>query len=166
MTKPVPEFRTLLADPSTHMAGLVTLMLRSLKIRGVDETGDVEHTAAFLARRPYDLLLIDDTLGSAGDFALVRTLRQTADHPNRAVPIIMMAAAPDVSLIAKARDAGVTEFLRKPFSAQHIQLRLDAIRNAPRQFIEAQQYAGPDRRRREVEGKPHRRADDSTKRSA
>ena len=33
-----PELRTLVADPSPHMAGLVTLMLHSLKIKAVDET--------------------------------------------------------------------------------------------------------------------------------
>lgn len=166
MSAPTPDFRALIADPSTHMAGLVTLMLHSLKIRGVDEAGDARQAAALLARRPYNLLLLDDALGSAEDFALVRTLRQAADHPNRTVPIIMMASAPEAGLIVRARDAGVTEFLRKPFSAQHIQMRLDTIRNAPREFIEAKGYAGPDRRRQDVAGKPHRRASDEAKRSA
>ncbi|HZY49068.1 MAG TPA: response regulator [Devosia sp.] len=161
-----PEFRALIADPSTHMAGLVTLMLHTLKIRGVDEAGDTLHATEFLARRPYNLVLIDDALGSQEDFALIRMLRSSADHPNRTVPIIMMAAAPEARLIARARDAGVTEFLRKPFSAQHIQLRLDAIRNAPRPFIEAQRYVGPDRRRHEVAGTPQRRASDRGNRSA
>jgi DNA-binding response OmpR family regulator len=166
MSAPSPEFRALIADPSTHMAGLVTLMLHSLKLRGIDEAGTAQQAAALLERRPYQMLLLDDTLGSADDFALVRGLRQAAEHPNRAVPIIMMASAPEASLIVKARDAGVTEFLRKPFSAHHIALRLETIRNAPREFIEAQNFAGPDRRRHEVAGTPHRRAGDSEKRSA
>lgn len=166
MSAPSPEFRTLIADPSTHMAGLVTLMLHSLKLRAVDEVGDAKHAAEFLGRRPYDLMLIDDQLGAEENFALIRGLRTTLDNPNRTMPIIMMASAPEAGLILKARDAGVTEFLRKPFSAQHIQMRLDTIRNAPREFIEAKGYAGPDRRRHEVEGTPHRRASDTEKRSA
>ncbi len=166
MSAPSPEFRTLIADPSTHMAGLVTLMLHSLKIRGVDEAGDVRQAMAALERRPYQLLLLDDALGSADDFALVRNLRQSAEHPNRTVPIIMMASAPGAGMIVRARDAGVTEFLRKPFSAHHIELRLEAIRNAPREFIEAEGFAGPDRRRHEVDGTPHRRSSDGDKRSA
>jgi len=166
MTASNPQFRALIADPSTHMAGLVTLMLHSLKIRAVDEVGDARHAAEFLGRRPYNLMLIDDQLGGEEDFGLIRMLRNTAGHPNRTMPIIMMASAPETGLILEARDAGVTEFLRKPFSAQHIQLRLETIRNAPREFIEAQGYAGPDRRRREVAGNPHRRAGDGEKRSA
>ena len=30
------DFRAFVADPSTHMAGLITLMLHSLNIRAVD----------------------------------------------------------------------------------------------------------------------------------
>ena len=132
--QPVP-IRALVADPSTHMAGLVTLMLHSLKIRAVDEVSDTVRAAATLGRNRYGLLLIDEKLGGEDSFGLIRQLRLSADHPNRAVPIIMMASTPDADMIEAARDAGVTEFLRKPFSAQHIQLRLDSIRTTPRDFI-------------------------------
>lgn len=81
---------------------------------------------------------------------LVRGLRQSPDGLNRETPVIMMAAAPDTLRIAAARDAGVTEFLRKPFAATHLAARLDAIANQPREFIEAETYAGPDRRRRKI----------------
>ncbi|HEX4297077.1 MAG TPA: response regulator [Devosia sp.] len=160
MAASIPEFRALVADGSTHMAGLVTLMLRSLGIRAVDEASSLAKADEMLARRPYGLVLLDDQLAGTAGLAMVRSLRQSPDHPNRLSAIIMMAAAPDAALIAAARDAGVTEFLRKPFSAHHIELRLEAIRNAPRDFVEAPAYAGPDRRRRTVGGRPRRRAAD------
>ena len=156
------EIRALVADPSTHMAGLVTLMLHTLKIRAVDEAIDLRRAATALSRRPYNIVLIDEQLGGEQDFELIRTLRRTADHPNRTTPIIMMAAVPTAETIKAARDAGITEFLRKPFSAQHIQLRLDSIRNAPRDFVESDIYAGPDRRRRELSGQPKRRSADGS----
>ncbi len=161
MSTPAPTTRVLVADPSSHMAGLVTLMFHSLKIRAVDEVGDIQRATEALSRRSYDLILIDEQLSGTDDFAMIRTLRKSADHPNRAVPIIMMATAPDARMIAAARDAGVTEFLRKPFSAQHIALRLETIRNAPRQFVETQAYVGPDRRRRAIGGIGRRRSSDS-----
>jgi DNA-binding response OmpR family regulator len=166
MSDTAPEIRAIVADPSTHMAGLVTVMLHSLKIRAVEQVLDLPRLEALLARRPYDLLLIDEQLGGEAGFKTIRTLRHTADHPNRLLPIIMMAATPDAKMIAAARDAGVNEFLRKPFSAQHIGLRLDSIRKAPREFVETEVYAGPDRRRREVAGQPKRRAVDTPKTSA
>ena len=166
MTQPSTDFRALVADPSTHMAGLVTLMLHSIKVRAVDEAVDLQRAATFLGHRPYDLVLIDAHLGGEDNYALIRKLRQTADHPNRNVPIIMMAASPDAAMIAAARDAGVSEFLRKPFSAHHIELRIEAIRNAPREFVTAESYAGPDRRRRSAPAAEQRRAGDTAKKSA
>ena len=145
------------------MAGLVTLMLHTLKIRAVDEAVDLRRTAAALGRRPYNVVLIDEALGGEDGYEMIRLLRRTPDHPNRTVPIIMMAATPTAETITAARDAGVTEFLRKPFSAQHIQLRLDSIRKAPRDFVETEVYAGPDRRRRELSGQPRRRAADTAR---
>ncbi len=165
MGQSTTDFRAFVADPSTHMAGLITLMLHSLKIRAVDEADSIGRTEMFLRRRPYDIILIDEQLAGTDGFAAIRRIRQSQDHPNRLSPIIMTAAAPSSAMIATARDAGVTEFLRKPFSAQHIALRLDAIRNAPRAFVDGSNYAGPDRRRQEQPGKPRRRSSDE-KRSA
>ncbi|MEO6014039.1 MAG: response regulator [Devosia sp.] len=160
MQAPLTHFRVLVADPSSHMATLVAQMLHSLKIRAVDATMDLDRTAADLGRRAYDLVLLDEQLGGPAGFDFIRSLRKAGDHPNRLTPIIMMAAAPDARMIAAARDAGVNEFLRKPFSAEHIRLRFDTVRNTPRPFVEADAYAGPDRRRKRVAGKDKRRASD------
>jgi hypothetical protein len=46
-----------------------------------------------------------------------------------------------------ARDAGVHEFLRRPISLGDLERRLDAVSGRPRDWIEAVNYVGPDRRR-------------------
>ena len=90
---------------------------------------------------------------------LLETLRSMAECDNCHVPVIMMSTAPDSARIAAARDAGITEFLRKPFAAQHLATRLESILAAPRQFIANDAYAGPDRRRKKLETKgPERRS--------
>jgi two-component system chemotaxis response regulator CheY len=160
MAKKSPQLPALVADPSSHMAALVAVMLKSLKVRAVDATIDLPHTATELARQSYGLILIDEHLGGTDGFDMIRAIRRSTTNPNRETPIIMMAAAPDARMIAAARDAGVSEFLRKPFSAEHIKLRLDGLSKAPRPFVEAQSYAGPDRRRRSVPGAAARRAAD------
>lgn len=160
MPKRYAHLTALVADPSSHMAALVAVMLRGLRIRSIDATVDLPHTAAELARHPYGLVLLDEQLAGRAGFDMIRELRKLGTHPNRETPIIMMASAPDAKMIAAARDAGVTEFLRKPFSAEHIKLRLEALKKAPRAFVEAESYTGPDRRRRTVAGATRRRAAD------
>lgn len=161
MTAKRPRILALVADPSAHMSSLVAVMLRSIGIRTVEATLDLPRTASELDRRAYGVVLIDEQLGGPDGFGMIRRIRQTADHPNRTTPIIMMASAPDARMIAAARDAGVTEFLRKPFAPEHIAMRLAGLANAPRGFVETGSYTGPDRRRRTLAGATHRRASDA-----
>ncbi len=138
----------LIIDPQTNMAALVAGMLRSLGRRDIREAYEGTQAQFELKRRPFDLIIIDDQLRGPDAVELVRRLRASTDCINRLTPVIMMSAAPDAASIAAARDAGVTEFLRKPFAAVHLKTRMDTIAANPRPFIEAESYAGPDRRRR------------------
>lgn len=148
--KTIDSLSVLVADPTPNMSVLVTTMLRTLKVRDIRDVTDAVAAMMELELRQYDVMVIDDRL-AGGALQLVRDIRAESGNVNRNIAVIMMSAAPDVDLIKEARDAGVTEFLRKPFSAQHIETRLRSILNAPRDFIAVSAYAGPDRRRRSAE---------------
>jgi DNA-binding response OmpR family regulator len=141
----------LVADHSQNMAALVAVMLRSLGRRDIREAYDANKAMTELRRRVFDILIIDDALDGMDGVAFTRRLRAATDCQNRSVPVIMMSAAPDAKRIAEARDAGVTEFLRKPFAARDLQARLASIEANPRGFIEGAEYKGPDRRRKVIE---------------
>jgi len=147
----------LVADHSQHMAALVSVMLRSLGRKDIREAYDATKAMSELKRRVFDVMIIDDDLDGMDGVAFTKKLRACTDCQNRLVPVIMMSAAPDAKRIAEARDAGVTEFLRKPFAANHLQTRLASIEANPRGFIEAGEYKGPDRRRKIVDVGEERR---------
>ncbi|MBB4052677.1 DNA-binding response OmpR family regulator [Devosia subaequoris] len=139
----------LIIDPQANMAALVAGMLRGLGRRDIREVNDASQAQQELRRRPFELVIIDDGLVKPDAVEIVRRLRVDAESMNRLAPVIMMSAAPDAARIAAARDAGVTEFLRKPFAANHLKSRLDSIAANPRPFVEGGGYSGPDRRRQE-----------------
>ncbi len=141
----------LVADHSAHMAALVGVMLRNLGRKDIREVTDADQAMLELRRRAFEIIIVDDALDGMDGVAFTRKLRAATDCQNRLVPIIMMSSAPDAKRIADARDAGVTEFLRKPFAANHLQSRLTNIETNPRGFIEAGEYKGPDRRRKIVD---------------
>ncbi|WP_323015462.1 response regulator [Devosia sp.] len=145
-----PATGTLVIDPSPYMANLVTQMLRHLGRKDIREASSAHQALLELRHRAFALVILDDALEGVDGIELTRRLRADAESPNRHVPVIMMSGAPDARRIAAARDAGVTEFLRKPFAANHLQMRLDAIAAHPRGFVEAETYQGPDRRRRAI----------------
>ena len=147
--RPLPS--ALIIDPQPHMAALVADMLRSIGYREIREATDARQAQLEFSRGPVGLIILDDAITGPDAVELVRRLRSSTDGPNRLVPVVMMAAAPDANRIGAARDAGVTEFLRKPFAASHLKARLDGLAAQPRPFIEAAAYAGPDRRRRALD---------------
>lgn len=153
----------LIIDPQPNMATLVATMLFAIGRRDIRETNDATQAMMEMRRRQFDVIIIDDAVTNPDAVELVRRLRASPDGLNRTTPVIMMAAAPDATRIAAARDAGVTEFLRKPFAATHLAARLDSIAEKPRDFIEHETYTGPDRRRRLVgSDAPARRAADKS----
>ena len=142
-------------DP--YIAALTAGMLRNLGVRSVAEANSVSEAWAVLGRGPCGLLLIDDGLGPVDPLTLVRELRNDPAAVNRHIPVLMTFANADKRRIVAARDAGVTEFLKKPLSANVIGLRLMQALENPRPFVEAPTYAGPDRRRTTRTGGPERR---------
>ncbi|HEY4202454.1 MAG TPA: response regulator [Devosiaceae bacterium] len=145
---PYQNLSVLVADNSPHMAELVQTMLRGLGMRKMQAVSDTAAALTLLRVQNFDLLMVEDDLSGLGGIELTRRLRAAENNPNREIAVIMMSALPDAGRIVAARDAGITEFLRKPFSAEHIATRLLSMTQTPRDFITAEGYKGPDRRRR------------------
>jgi two-component system chemotaxis response regulator CheY len=152
------RLRVVIAD-DPYMAALTAGMLRNLGVRSIIETHDISATWQVLKREPWGLLLIDDGLGPLDALTLVRELRNDPAAINRQMPVLMTFSNADKARIVAARDAGVTEFLKKPLSANVIGLRLMQALENPRPFVEVAAYAGPDRRRKRSSGGPERRSD-------
>lgn len=141
----------LVCDPNQHMGSLIGQMLRHIKVHAVEEVQTSNAALNSLTNRKFGLIVLDDQLGPTDSVELVKALRANENGLNRTTPVIMMSSAPDAARILSARDAGVTEFLRKPFAAMHVESRLNSIFAAPREFVEANSYKGPDRRRRKAD---------------
>lgn len=97
---------------------------------------------------------------------LVENIRNSPRSPNKLTPIIFITGYGSPDRITRARDLGVTEYLIKPFTAADLAKRIAHVINAPRGFVEAPQYFGPDRRRKNADsfaGAKKRAIDDEGK---
>lgn len=153
----------LLVEDTVPMRKLVTSVLETL---GVGRIHGAEHGEegfeAFCKENP-DIVIADWHMEPVNGIEMVEKIRTEAASPNKMVPIIMMTGYSALPRVAQARDMGVTEFLVKPFSANDLARRIAYVINKPRDFIETDDYFGPDRRRRIIEDYkgPYRRSDDS-----
>lgn len=138
--------RVLIVDPNPAAARLLSDLLKGFGSRDVAVEGD-EARVIDLAREMEPGLILTERTGAKLDGeALARRIRRSSLACRR-VPIIMVTAEATASTIKGARDSGVHEFLRKPFTSGDLFRRVENLATKPRDWVEAVGYIGPDRRR-------------------
>jgi len=151
MTNPLAQLRVLVTDNDPHMLSVMHSILHGIGVRNITSARTSMEALLELKRQPFDIVLLTDDLAPHGGIRITRKLRESDLTPNQRTPVILIAGKAELSFIEKARDAGVTEFIRKPVTGKIVQLRLQSILKNPREFIAEEVYAGPDRRRRLVD---------------
>jgi CheY-like chemotaxis protein len=127
---------------------LLVEILRGLGIRWIHEASDGAEGLKLVQGRGVDLIFTDLAMRPMNGIDFVRQLRRSADGPNQFTPVIMITGHSTVARVAEARDAGVSEFLAKPFHARGLVEKLHRAVQQPRAFVQQADFCGPDRRRR------------------
>ena len=145
------HLKALIVEDNVHMRTLLRSLLTALGINQVYEAGNGAEAFVILREKSPDLILTDLSMKPVDGIAFTREVRLSHDSPNPYVPIIMITGHTERQKVEAARDAGVTEFLAKPITAQGLFLRIAQIVERPRAFVRCAEYFGPDRRRRKDE---------------
>lgn len=95
-----------------------------------------------------DIIIADWMMKPVDGISFTRRIRNDPASPNPFVPVILMTGFSERHRVFQARDAGVTEFLVKPFNARDLYKRIVQVIERPRQFIRSESFFGPDRRRK------------------
>jgi len=154
--------RVVILDAHLHGARLLGDIVKQLGSREVVIETDGDLAMETVRSIEPTLIFTEMTAGLDG-LAFVRTLRRSTLGCRQA-PVIMLAAEPTASRIRQARDAGVHEFVRKPYTSAEIVRRIEGFVLRPRGWLENRHYVGPDRRRFGAESfhSPKRRKSDQS----
>lgn len=151
----------LVVDSNPLSAQLVRDILHVLGATAIRTANTVERACNMLRRDQVDVLITEYHLEPQSGLELIDWIRNSSESSDRMTPIIMLTANSEADYVTKARDMGVTEFLAKPFNVEGLYRRLVAVIARPRAFVNADDYFGPDRRRRQVPFQgPERRGDE------
>lgn len=138
--------RVLIVDPNPHAARLLTDIMKGLGSRDVAVEPDLARAMSMAAALEPGLVFSERSGPGLDGEALTRAIRRSHMQCRRS-PVIMVTAEATASTIKGARDAGVHEFLRKPFTSADLFKRVENVALKPRDWIEGVAYVGPDRRR-------------------
>lgn len=139
----------LVIDGNKASASVTIEALDSIGVKEVKYIGDLEEAKAFLAKEKVIFIVIDSFVKRQSTIGFIKWLRTNYKNPNYRVPILFMMGVPTKEEVTNARDAGVTEFMVKPFQVENFKTVILSFLKNPRNFIISRGYVGPDRRRRD-----------------
>jgi len=145
------DLRVIVVDDNIHMRRLVKNLLRAMEITQIRESTEGSEALEELTRLPADLVITDWAMLPLDGVEFLKLLRRSTDIPNPEVPVIMLTSHTDFDHVLEARDAGMTEFLAKPVSAENLYKKVISALTNHREFVKSKRFVGPDRRRHSAE---------------
>ncbi|MEQ8281430.1 MAG: response regulator [Parvibaculum sp.] len=154
------QLGVLIVEDTQYMANLLRGILSSLGVRNISSVRSGEEALAALMRGKVDLAIMDDLEPPLDGLSVVRAIRTADEDELSTIPVIHVTEMRERGAIIAARDAGVTEILSKPFSAQQLIARIETVLTRPRAIVRSAEFTGPDRRRRDGKAPVKRRESD------
>src|SRR5690606_5348317 len=122
--------RILIVDDEPAIRDMVAFALRKGDFEPV-HAGDAREAQAAIADRVPDLILLDWMLPGTSGLELARRWRR--DALTREVPIIMLTARGEENDRVGGFEAGVDDYVVKPFSARELLARIRAVMRRARE---------------------------------
>lgn len=148
MTLPIDSCAILIIEDDADIAYLLRHVLQALGLKNLNFASSGRAALAMVMERPFDIIVTDWEMRPMDGVEFVKNLRTHVQPPNRHAPVIMITGRTAAEDVVTARDAGITEFVAKPFSASDLCARMLAVVKNQRHFVVAEDFAGPDRRRK------------------
>jgi two-component system, chemotaxis family, chemotaxis protein CheY len=121
--------KVLIADDSKTMRAILRRSLADMGISSATEAADGNEAVTLFDKGHFDLVLTSDwCMSGKNGLELARDIRAK----NERVPIIMIATDQDKEQIHRAIDAGVSDYLLKPFTSRMLHEKIGGVQRAQR----------------------------------
>jgi two-component system chemotaxis response regulator CheY len=114
----------LVVEDTVPMRKLIVSVLETMDTRLIYTAENGEQAYDRIKKFNPDIVIADWHMEPMNGIELTHEIRTNTLSPNRMVPVILVTGYSAVTRVAEARDAGVTEFLVKPFSANDLAKRI------------------------------------------
>lgn len=165
MALQLQRLRILVVEDNNNMRELIASVLDNLGIGRVFTASGGNRVFELMQENEPDIVILDWQMPEMDGLDVTRMIRKDPESPDPFIPIIVITGYNSLERVKIARDAGVTEFLIKPFKATDVAKRIEHVINHPRDFVSTADFFGPDRRRKidKNYNGPKRRKEDKLK---
>jgi two-component system chemotaxis response regulator CheY len=120
-----PGIEVLVVDDAATMRRILKGLLRELGIRNMREAENGSLALDELHKKKADLVVSDWNMPVMNGLDLLRAIRQ--DNDLKATPVLMVTAEAKKENIVEALQAGVSNYIVKPFNAKTLEEKLNKI---------------------------------------
>ncbi|GIL41400.1 response regulator [Roseiterribacter gracilis] len=140
----------LVCDSSVSMLKLYKEALGGIGFGSIYTTREVAEAKHVMADSTVDMIVMDvvDEHDKPSGLLFLKELRRWSDDKMATLPVIVASSRVTPQQVVAARDAGMNEFLIKPFSVGSLFRSVARIVEDPKAFVRIGKYIGPCRRRR------------------
>jgi two-component system chemotaxis response regulator CheY len=115
----------LVVDDYQTMIRIIRNLLKQLGFEHVDDATDGVEAMEKLRQRKYGLIISDWNMEPMTGYELLKTVR--SDEALKTTPFIMVTAESKTDNVIAAKKAGVSSYIVKPFNAQTLRAKIEAI---------------------------------------
>ncbi|NDF11727.1 MAG: response regulator [Proteobacteria bacterium] len=115
----------LIVDDYQTMRRIVRNLLEQLGFKNIEEATDGQNALSKLKEKPFKMVISDWNMEPMSGLQLLKTIR--ADATLAPLPFIMVTAESKAENIMIAKQAGVNNYIVKPFNAETLKTKLSAV---------------------------------------
>ena len=123
MPKSYDTVSVLIADGSSSILSMTRFILGEFGISKITTVTHSHHVLDELSLHPIDLLIVDWNMEPMTGLDLLKAIRGA----NNKVPFIMVTAESKTENVLAARQAGVNNYIVKPFNADTLKSKIESV---------------------------------------
>jgi two-component system chemotaxis response regulator CheY len=115
----------LVVDDYNTMIRIIRNLLRQVGFVDIDDAADGQSALAKMQQKKYGLVISDWNMEPMTGYELLQQVR--ADPAISATPFIMVTAESNTENVIAAKQAGVNNYIVKPFNAEILKNKIEAV---------------------------------------
>lgn len=124
------NMNVLIVDDYNTMLRIVKNLLKQLGFNNVDEATDGEAALEKIKSKNYGIIISDWNMEPMNGLELLKSVRGAEGQPYQNVPFIMVTAESKTENVVAAKQAGVNNYIVKPFNAETLKGKMEAVLGA------------------------------------